>query len=415
MTHQLSPTPLSHDSNRGRLRENIKAKPQRHRHHRLTIIVSTMIVLITCLVAIYVFSAEQTISSPPLSEEQLLLQREYQKQQRERLTPTTIPNDSPVSLQNPVKPLRQVVESMLDALPKGRSGETQAAQVKNGMDRLTEGLMTELTQTQPTEAGSGTRPDLGTNIAESPPVKAERSMFVYTRPPAVLPVTAPGSSSQNQSFPVESGPVCTTVIYNSQKPIKVFEGEWLDGVLMNEIQADSESSPLNIWISKDFFDNDNHYIIFPTGTRIVGYSQIVSSQGASRLFSWFTRMILPNGIDINFPAGKNSLALDYQGRLGVVSTVNRHFFRKFGNAIFFGILDGLGGLAQSNLSPYSSTSRFIERSQHNLSQVNQEIFQQMSSIVPTICVKAGHRIKIHLSCDILITPYDLVKNRSYAK
>jgi type IV secretory pathway VirB10-like protein len=39
---------------------------------------------------------------------------------------------------------------------------------------------------------------------------------------------------------------------------------------------------------------------------------------------------------------------------------------------------------------------------------------QYSSIVPTITVRQGYKMKIYLSDDVLISPYARIKERSYA-
>ena len=39
---------------------------------------------------------------------------------------------------------------------------------------------------------------------------------------------------------------------------------------------------------------------------------------------------------------------------------------------------------------------------------------QYSSILPTITVHQGHRMKIYLADDVFISPYARIKERSYA-
>jgi type IV secretory pathway VirB10-like protein len=221
------------------------------------------------------------------------------------------------------------------------------------------------------------------------------------------PIPAGGDGERAESPPV--------ILYNDMPPVRLYEGDWIDGVLTNKVIADTESSPLIVNVSKDMFDNDGRYVVIPAGTRVVGYSKVSSYEGAGRLFVWFERMILPNGVDVRFPEGKRSLAADQEGALGVVSSINRHFFLKFGNALMFGLIDGLAGFAQARANPDSGYAYFLERSANNVNHLTTSIFQQRANIVPTITVKAGQKIKVYMASDLLLSPYDLIRNRSYAR
>jgi type IV secretory pathway VirB10-like protein len=206
----------------------------------------------------------------------------------------------------------------------------------------------------------------------------------------------------------------TTLIYTEFPPVTLYEGEMIDAVLVNRVVADTEPSPVICQISKDLFDNSRRYVLFPANSRVVGLSQVVNYKGASRLFISFHRIILPNGPAVEFPGSQKALrALDETGALGVVSHVDRHWFLQFGTAIFFGILDGLAGAAQRNSSIFSGTSLIIDRTSRNFERILDNIMLQYSSIVPTITVHQGKKMKIYLSDDLLISPFAEIKDRSY--
>ena len=162
------------------------------------------------------------------------------------------------------------------------------------------------------------------------------------------------------------------------------------------------------------FDNTGRYVVLPANSRIVGLSQVVNYKGAHRLFISFHRIILPNGPSIDFPPSKKALkALDSTGALGVVSKVERHWFLQFGTAIFFGVLDGIAGAAQRSQDLYSTRSIVLGRTSENFQRILDNIMSQYSTIVPTIRVDQGKRLKIYLSDDVLISPYARLTDRSY--
>jgi type IV secretory pathway VirB10-like protein len=207
----------------------------------------------------------------------------------------------------------------------------------------------------------------------------------------------------------------TRILYTDLPPVTLYEGELLDAVLVNRIIADTEPSPVICQISKDVFDAGGRYVVFPANSRIVGSSQVVNYKGAHRLFISFHRIILPNGPAVEFPGSQKALtALDETGALGVVSNVNRHWFLQFGTAIFFGVLDGLAGAAQRHSEIFSPTSIVIDRTSRNFERILDTIMSQYSSIVPTITVRQGYKMKIYLADDVFISPYARIKERSYA-
>jgi type IV secretory pathway VirB10-like protein len=106
-------------------------------------------------------------------------------------------------------------------------------------------------------------------------------------------------------------------------------------------------------------------------------------------------------------------ALDETGALGVVSKVERHWFLQFGTAIFFGVLDGLSGAAQRSRDVFSTRSVVLGRTSENFQRILDNIMAQYSSIVPTIRVDQGKRMKIYLSDDVLMSPYARITDRSY--
>jgi len=194
----------------------------------------------------------------------------------------------------------------------------------------------------------------------------------------------------------------------------LYEGEMLEAVLVNRIIADTEPSPVICHLTRDFFDHTARYVVFPANSRVVGQSQVVNYKGAHRLFISFHRIILPNGPSVDLPASRKALrALDETGALGVVSKVERHWFLQFGSAIFFGALDGLAGAAQRNRDAFSTSSLVIGRTSENFQHILDNIMTQYSTIVPTIRVDQGKKMLIHLSDDVLISPYAKISDRSY--
>ena len=207
----------------------------------------------------------------------------------------------------------------------------------------------------------------------------------------------------------------TQLIYTNHPPVIVNEGEMFEAALVNRLIVNVEPSPVVATITRDVYDRSGQYVVFPANSRVIGSSQAVSYKGASRLFVSFQRIILPNGLSVDLPRSESFLrAMDAQGALGIVSHVNRHWFMQFGTAIMFGVIDGLAGWAQGgNNMMVTSEGYVISRTSQNFDKVLDRMMEQYSSIVPTITVNQGKTMRIYISDDMLISPWQTLKERSY--
>ncbi len=265
--------------------------------------------------------------------------------------------------------------------------------------------------------------------------EGDKPMFVYSRSfggakyhdaakkelIAASPMSTPPPLSAARAVPQSAEPkpnvkdLRPTLLYTELPPVTLFEGEVLEAVLVNRIIADTEPSPVTCHLSKDVFDNTGQFVVFPANSRVVGYSQVVNYKGAHRLFISFHRIILPNGPSVDFPQNSKALkALDETGALGIVSKLDRHWWLQFGTAVLVGVLDGLGAAAQRSGDLFSRQAIVIDNTSRNFGLILDRIMEQYSNIVPTITVHQGKKLKVHLSDDLLVTPYARTQDRSYA-
>ncbi len=256
-----------------------------------------------------------------------------------------------------------------------------------------------------------------------------RPMFVYSRSfGGAKYVDAPKQSlerpiAESQSAPSKSlvtggsGQARPTLPREEQKttlpPVTLFEGEMIEAVLVNRIITDSDASPVICRIARDVFDNSASYVVLPANSIIIGKSYVVDYKGAHRLIISFHRIILPKGKSIELPSKQEARALDETGALGVASKVEQHWFEQFGTAIFFGMLDGLAGATQRNRDLFSTSSIILGRTSDNFERILENIMAQYSTIVPTIRVDQGKKMRIYISEDIVISPYAKISDRSY--
>jgi len=204
------------------------------------------------------------------------------------------------------------------------------------------------------------------------------------------------------------------LLYNNNPSFLIGIGDILDAVLTHKIVSDTKDSPVICSVSKDLLTDKGEWVLIPSGARVIGRAAQVNGIGANRLFIYFQKIVLPNGVPIDLPPIE-TVGLDTEGSLGVVSSVDRHFLLKFGTAFLVGLLDGLGGFAQSSMGRDGGASYFVDRSSSNFKEVNSEILQQYGNIPPTITIRPGHRMKIYFPRTIEISGYVKANNRAYGR
>ncbi|MEN8153479.1 MAG: TrbI/VirB10 family protein [Acidobacteriota bacterium] len=206
------------------------------------------------------------------------------------------------------------------------------------------------------------------------------------------------------------------LVYNNNPLRMIYEGEFLETVLVNKIINDKNESPVKAVIIKDFFDKRGEYVLLPASTRLIGKAIPITGQQENRLIIKFHRILLPNGESIFFEENnKELLSLNTEGVLGLKGKVNRHLFKKYGAALFFGLMNGISDFAQNRIVQSSGPSFLIGKSSENFKNLNNQTSGDSMLIVPTITLKEGTRMKIFVSTDIEISSYQKVKTRSYFK
>ncbi|MDR3508365.1 MAG: TrbI/VirB10 family protein [Caulobacteraceae bacterium] len=88
-------------------------------------------------------------------------------------------------------------------------------------------------------------------------------------------------------------------------------------------------------VSRDVRGFDGSAVLIPRGSRLIGQYKSGVSQGQSRVFVIWTRLIRPDGVSIQI----GSPAADTLGRAGLDGTVDRHFIERFTGSILLSVVN----------------------------------------------------------------------------
>ena len=212
-------------------------------------------------------------------------------------------------------------------------------------------------------------------------------------PPAAPPLGATGSARVPQGDPLNPA-----IVQTPNDPPgweRIYEGAFVEGVLVNQLNGDFPG-PVLASVAVPFYSADRQRIVIPRGARVIGSASAVAGQDQERLAVGFHRLIFPDGrwVSLEF-AGLNQI-----GEGALKDQVNRHYFSMFASVGAVGVISGLT-LRGSN--PYAGGREgFQAGAGQGLAQGATNILDRFLNRLPTITIRAGHRLRIWFTSDVLV-------------
>ena len=176
---------------------------------------------------------------------------------------------------------------------------------------------------------------------------------------------------------------------------RIYEGSFIEGVLITQLNGDFPS-PVLASVSVPLYSADRQRIVIPRGARVVGSASATVGQDQERLAVGFHRLIFPDGrwVSLEF-RGLNQL-----GEGALKDRVNRHYFSMFAAVGAVGIISGL---TLRGSDPYAGGRQgFQAGAGQGLAQGATSILDRFLNRLPTITIRAGHRLRIWLTSDVLV-------------
>ena len=176
---------------------------------------------------------------------------------------------------------------------------------------------------------------------------------------------------------------------------RIHEGAFLEAALVTQLSGDFPG-PVLAQVSVPFYSRDRQRVLIPMGSRVVGTAQAADDRDQGRLAIGFHRLILPDGrwIALQFHG------LNQVGESALKDRINRHYVSMFAAVGAVGVLSGLT-LQGSN--PYAGGGAgFRAGAGQGLGQGATQILQRFLNRLPTITIRAGHRLRIWFTSDVLL-------------
>ena len=178
---------------------------------------------------------------------------------------------------------------------------------------------------------------------------------------------------------------------------RIYEGSFLEAVLVTQLSGDFPG-PVLANVSVPFYSADRQRVLIPRGARVVGSVEAVSGADQERLAVAFHRLIWPEGRSVSLEFN----GLNQIGESALKDAVNRHYFSMFAAAGAVGILSGLTAIGSN---PYAGGQQgFQAGASQGLGETAVRILDRFLNRLPTITIRAGHRLRIWFTGDVLVPP-----------
>ena len=206
-------------------------------------------------------------------------------------------------------------------------------------------------------------------------------------PAATAPVAGPQASLRAPGTAEPGRSVQTTDPPGWER---IHEGSFLEAVLLTQLTGDFPG-PVLATVSVPFYSADRQRVLIPRGARVVGTAQAVQDPDQSRLAVAFHRLLLPDGswIDLDFTG------LNQAGEGALRDQVDRHYFGTFAAAGAVGVVSGL---ALAGGSPFGLRAGVGQ----GLGQSATSVLDRFLNRLPTLTIRAGHRLRIWFTSDVLV-------------
>ena len=211
------------------------------------------------------------------------------------------------------------------------------------------------------------------------------------------PDTSPLGATDGAGIP-QGDPLNPAIVHTPNDPPgweRIYEGSFIEGVLVNQLNGDFPG-PVLAAVAVPFYSADRQRIVIPRGARVIGSASAVAGQDQQRLAVGFHRLIFPDGrwVSLEF-AGLNQI-----GEGALKDQVNRHYFAMFASVGAVGIISGL---TLRGSDPYAGGRQgFQAGAGQGLAQGATSILDRFLNRLPTITIRAGHRLRIWLTSDVLV-------------
>ena len=211
--------------------------------------------------------------------------------------------------------------------------------------------------------------------------------------PGLSPLGAPTGATTGRGDP--QNPVVVQFPHTPAGWERIYEGSFLEATLVNQLNGDFPG-PVVAAVSAPVYSADRQRIVIPRGARVIGSAAAVGGPDQERLAVGFHRLIFPDGRWLSLAFA----GLNQAGEGALKDQVNRHYVSMFASVGAVGVLSGLTLIGSD---PFAGGRQGFQAGVgQGLAQSATQILSRFLNRLPTITIRAGHRLRIWITSDVLV-------------
>lgn len=165
-------------------------------------------------------------------------------------------------------------------------------------------------------------------------------------------------------------------------------------------------------VTENVYDTvTGEHLLIPQGTRLFGKYDSVVAYGQKRALVVWTRLILPNGNSITID---NLPATDVAGYAGLEDEVDIHTWQLL-KGVALATLLGVGTQISLGSNQGDLVKAFQESIQQTTDRAGQRLVERELDVQPTITVRPGWPLRVIVSKDLVLKPYQEIQTVAKTK
>jgi type IV secretion system protein VirB10 len=191
----------------------------------------------------------------------------------------------------------------------------------------------------------------------------------------------------------------------------VMAGSIIPASLITGLNSDLPGATI-AQVTENVFDTvTGEHLLVPQGTRLVGKYDSVVAFGQKRALVVWSRLILPNGNSIVI---ENLPATDVAGYAGLEDEVDFHTWQLL-KGVALASLIGVGTQLSIGNNQNDLVTALRQSVQQSTNQAGQRLVERELDVQPTITVRPGWPLRVIVSKDLVLKPYQEIQTGQTAR
>jgi len=193
-----------------------------------------------------------------------------------------------------------------------------------------------------------------------------------------------------------------TTLSPPRSPYEVQAGQVIPAALITALNSDLPGRVVAQVTAPVYDSVSGEALLIPQGSRLIGAYSNGVRYGDRRILLVWNRLILPNGWSINL---QNMEATDAGGSAGLSDRSDNHWDRLAGAVLMSSIISVAANETEDNGKDSSFSQSLGDAAAQEAARTGARIVDRELSVRPTLRVRAGAPVRVLVSKDIQLRPY----------